>query len=156
MHIFVLAVALLLPAVAFAGEVRTGPDAYGDWRGDAPGVARRILPADMPPPFATRSHARSSGIVQRPFRAAPVAPPGFAVTLFASGLRVPRVLRAAPDGGIFLAETTTGRPCAHAGAAHASAATAISEIHPDRRMPPSHANVILMRLSRRGAPRYTA
>ncbi len=109
MYILVLAVALLLPAVAFAGEVRTGPDAYGDWRGDAPGVARRILPADMPPPFATRSHARSSGIVQRPFRAAPVAPPGFAVTLFASGLRVPRVLRAAPDGGIFLAETGAGR-----------------------------------------------
>ena len=39
----------------------------------------------------------------------PKAPPGFAVDLFATGLNMPRVLRIAPNGDIFLAETGAGR-----------------------------------------------
>ncbi len=109
MRVLALAAALLRPVIAPAGEARTGAAAYGDWRGDAPGVVRRILPADLPPPFATHSNARAGGIVQRPMGVVPVAPPGFAVTLFAAGLRGPRVLRTAPDGSIFLAESGAGR-----------------------------------------------
>jgi glucose/arabinose dehydrogenase len=39
----------------------------------------------------------------------PVAPPGFKVELFASGLENPRLLRTAPNGDIFLAEMEPGR-----------------------------------------------
>jgi len=39
----------------------------------------------------------------------PKAPPGFVVSLFASGLDIPRALRAAPDGSVFLAESGAGR-----------------------------------------------
>ena len=109
MRHLLLAAAILIPTLAAAADVRSGPDAYGDWRGDAPGVVRHITPADLPPPFTTRSNARMSGIVQRPVGAAPLAPPGFAVTLWASGLREPRVLRTAPDGSVFLAESGAGR-----------------------------------------------
>ncbi len=100
---------MLLPTLALAADLRTGADAYGDWRTDAPGVARRILPADLPPPFATNNAARTSVIVARPAGVLPKAPPGFAVTLFASGLNEPRALRTAPDGAVFLAESGSGR-----------------------------------------------
>jgi glucose/arabinose dehydrogenase len=109
MRTVLTALLALAPFLAGAAEIRTGADAYGDWRTDAPGVARRITPADLPQPFATRSSARMAGIVERPAGAAPVAPPGFAVTLWASGLRQPRVLRTAPDGSVFLAESGAGR-----------------------------------------------
>jgi len=109
MRTLLLAAALLFPACAQAAEMRTGADAYGDWRGDAPGVVRKIIPADLPAPFATRSNARPSTLVQRPVGTVPAAPPGFAVTLFAAGLRMPRTLRAAPDGSVFLAESGAGR-----------------------------------------------
>ena len=91
---------------AFADEaVRTGAAAFCDWRTDAPGVRRLITPADLPAPlrdaldgelFAARSAAR---------RRVPKAPPGFTVELFATGLNMPRVIRVAPNGDIFVAET---------------------------------------------------
>jgi glucose/arabinose dehydrogenase len=39
----------------------------------------------------------------------PKAPPGFHVGLFASGLDMPRVVRVAPNGDVFLAESGAGR-----------------------------------------------
>jgi glucose/arabinose dehydrogenase len=39
----------------------------------------------------------------------PVVPPGFEVNLFASGLAGPRTLRTAPNGDIFVAESSAGR-----------------------------------------------
>src|SRR5271155_2210303 len=75
---------------------------------DAPGVRRKVTPADMPPPYATRSANRHPSIVARPPGARPKAPPGFAVELFASGLDNPRLLRVAPSGDIFVAESRTG------------------------------------------------
>ena len=38
-------------------RVRTGAEAFGDWRTDSPGVRRLITPADLPAPFATKSAA---------------------------------------------------------------------------------------------------
>jgi glucose/arabinose dehydrogenase len=104
-----LAAALLFPVLAAAADPRTGADAYGDWRTDAPGVVRKITAADLPAPFATRSNAAPSSIVQRPVGVVPLAPPGFSASLWASGLRQPRVLRTAPDGSVFLAESGAGR-----------------------------------------------
>ena len=101
---------LLSPASALADEaVRTGPAAFGDWRMDAPGVRRLITPADLPAPYATRSTANMSEREARTETDVPKAPPGFAVTLFASGLNMPRVIRVAPNGDIFVAETGAGR-----------------------------------------------
>jgi glucose/arabinose dehydrogenase len=106
---FVLA-GLVGVGTAVADEaVRTGAAAFGDWRSDAPGVRRLITPADLPAPFATRSTANMSQRAARTDADIPKAPPGFTVDLFASGLNVPRVIRIAPNGDIFVAETGAGR-----------------------------------------------
>jgi glucose/arabinose dehydrogenase len=67
---------------------------------------RRITPADMPRPYAANRHP---SIVARPGGAWPKAPPSFAVELFASGLDNPGLLRVAPSGDIFVAESRPGR-----------------------------------------------
>ena len=105
-------IALLAVSVSSApaaDAVRTGATAFGDWRSDAPGVQRRITPADLPPPYATPPAARPPSRVARPAGALPKAPPGFSVDLLASGLSTPRVIRTAPNGDLFVAETGAGR-----------------------------------------------
>jgi glucose/arabinose dehydrogenase len=107
---FLCLVGLVGVGTAFSDEgVRTGAAAFGDWRSDAPGVRRLITLADLPPPFATPSTANVSQRASRTDADIPQAPPGFAVDLFASGLNVPRVIRVAPNGDIFVAETGAGR-----------------------------------------------
>jgi glucose/arabinose dehydrogenase len=96
-------------ALADESATRTGAAAYGDWRSDAPGVRRKLTAADMPAPGATRSVANVSRLVARPDGALPKAPAGFAVSLFASGLEEPRVVRVAPNGDVFVAESAAGR-----------------------------------------------
>src|SRR6266566_6804510 len=101
-------------AVATAGfaeapPVLTGAAAYGDWRNDAPGVRRKITPADMPPPYETASANHGPTVVARPANAWPKAPPGFVVELFAGGLDNPRAVRVAPNGDVFVAESEPGR-----------------------------------------------
>ena len=90
-------------------QVLTGVAAYGDWHADAPGVRRKITPADMPPPYETASATRGPTIVARPADAWPQAPPGFVVELFASGLDNPRLIRISPSGDVFVAESGPGR-----------------------------------------------
>jgi len=82
---------------------------YGDWHQDAPGVVHRILPADLPADYATQSHSNGPHIVARPPGASPVVPAGFTAALFASGLRMPRGIRVAPNGDIFVAESGADR-----------------------------------------------
>ena len=115
MRVWVVA-GLALASVAAGGLARadfartlTGQAAYGDWRIDSPGLRFRITPADLPPPNATPSAANPSQSVSRPEGAAPKAPFGFAVDAFAEGLREPRVLRTAPNGDVFVAESGAGR-----------------------------------------------
>jgi hypothetical protein len=43
-----------------------GIAAYGDWRSDAPGVRRKITPADLPPSYATASANNAPTVVERP------------------------------------------------------------------------------------------
>ncbi|MDE3174525.1 MAG: PQQ-dependent sugar dehydrogenase [Pseudomonadota bacterium] len=87
----------------------TGQAAFGDWRIDAPGLRFRITPADLPPPNATPSTANPPIETSRPDGVLPKAPFGFAVDVIAQGLNQPRVMRTAPNGDIFLAESGTGR-----------------------------------------------
>ena len=96
---------------AHADFVRTltGAAAFGDWRIDAPGLRFRITPADLPPPGASPPVSNPPQIAPRAPGAAPKAPFGFTVEPFAQGLNGPRVLRTAPNGDIFVAESEGGR-----------------------------------------------
>src|SRR5262249_8943990 len=91
-----------------AGAVLEGRAAFGDWRADAPGTRRLIRPADLPPPQPAQSVANMVRVVHRTDET-PCAPPGFAVNLFAAGLKGPRIIRAAPNVDIFVAESRAGR-----------------------------------------------
>lgn len=106
-----LALLLMLPCVvaAIAADVRTGSAAYGDWRDDAPGVVRHFTVESMPRPYMTSSAYRGPTVVSRPAGAELHVPPGFEVTLFASGLDRPRTLRVAPNGDVFVAESSAGQ-----------------------------------------------
>jgi len=89
--------------------VLRGQDAFGDWKSDKPGVMRRITAKDLPRPGATPSASNVSRVVARPAEAAPQVADGFKVDLFADGLSGPRIMRVAPNGDIFVAETRSGR-----------------------------------------------
>lgn len=95
-------------ALAQSG-VREGKEAYGSWQQDKPGTVRLIRPKDLPQPGATASAANVSRVVARPSGAVPQVPPGFKIELFAEGLSGPRIIRVAPNGDIFVAETRAGR-----------------------------------------------
>jgi glucose/arabinose dehydrogenase len=92
-----------------AASPLTGSAAYGDWHKDAPGVWRRITPADLPAPYANRSASNTPSVVARPANAALKLPPGFSVQQFLGGLEGPRFMIAAPNGDIFVAESQAGR-----------------------------------------------
>jgi hypothetical protein len=89
------------------GELLVGKAALGDWRTDAPLVRRKIT--ELPPPYATRSASNFPRVIAKPASAAPKVPPGFQVELFAANLNDPRVVRVAPNGDIFIAESEPGR-----------------------------------------------
>jgi glucose/arabinose dehydrogenase/mono/diheme cytochrome c family protein len=94
------------PAPVPASSPATDP---GDWRNAAPGVAHHITLADLPPPYATRSSGNGPKVVKPPPNAALAVPPGFTVRLFATGFRNSRIIRVAPNGDIFVAETGANR-----------------------------------------------
>src|SRR5271155_183888 len=87
--------------------VLTGQDAFADAISLKPGKARKITPADLPKPYATES-ARLQTLVPRPEGAMPIAPAGFKVELFLTGLKNPRQIRMAPNGDLFFTETNAG------------------------------------------------
>jgi glucose/arabinose dehydrogenase len=81
---------------------------FTDYRFEKPGTIRHIRLQDLPPPYATQSASAGPKVVARPADAWPKAPPGFQVGLYASGLNNPRLMRTAPNGDVFLAETNGG------------------------------------------------
>jgi len=82
---------------------------FTDFRYQKPGTVRKITADDLPKPFATKSASNGAEVVSRPQSAWPVTLPGFKVELYAGGLDNPRLLRTAPNGDIFLAESEPGR-----------------------------------------------
>ena len=82
---------------------------FTDFRYESPSTQRKITPADLPAPFATNSVGNGPRIVPRPAAAWPKALPGFKVELFANGLHNPRLIRTAPNGDVFVAETRAGQ-----------------------------------------------
>jgi glucose/arabinose dehydrogenase len=82
---------------------------FTDFRYEKPGTTRKITVKDLPQPYATDSAQNGAELVARPQNAWPLAPDGFKVEMFAAGLDNPRLLRTAPNGDIFLAESDPGR-----------------------------------------------
>ena len=110
-----LPLAFVTLAPLHAQDVRIGAAAFGTWKDDAPGVARHISPADLPEPTLTENDPEKpdfenmATVVSRPEGKMPDVPKGFAVEVFASSLDKPRVIRVAPNGDVFVAESGTGR-----------------------------------------------
>ena len=100
---------LLNPAHAQEASVLSGTAAFGSWHDDAPGKRRHITADALPPPYASPSAGNTVRVVRAPAGAQLKVPPGFKVKPFASGLYGPRLLRIAPNGDIFVAETGAGR-----------------------------------------------
>lgn len=78
---------------------------FADYRTEHPGVMHHIRVTDLPQPFATNASNNSPRLVPRPANAWPVGLPGFKVELYADGLNYPRLIRTAPNGDFFVAES---------------------------------------------------
>jgi glucose/arabinose dehydrogenase len=110
------------------GQVLTGQAAFTDWNQQSPGVRHKITLADLPQPRPAEAVANQPNLIPRPANAWPVAPPGFKVTLYAGGdttpmqradnvehmarsggtFTMPRLIRVAPNGDLFLADSGAG------------------------------------------------
>lgn len=90
-------------------KVPPPPRPFTDFRFERPGTVRKITVADLPAPYATQFADNGPEIVSRPANVWPQVPAGFRVDLFATGLDNPRLIRTAPNGDIFLAESNPGR-----------------------------------------------
>jgi glucose/arabinose dehydrogenase len=105
--------AVMVAAVPLLAETGTprleGKAAFGDWSMDKPGTRRLIRPQDLP--TADQAHSATNFLyhVARSERQKPVVPSGFDVKLFASGLSHQRLIRVAPNGHVFAAESEAGR-----------------------------------------------
>src|ERR1035438_2304248 len=106
---FLAAPAALIPLVLIAADapgtaVKTGKAAFLDFKDVTAGTFRKITVADLPEPFASASANNGSRAVPRPEGAWPVAPAGFKVEQYFTGMRTPRELRIAPNRDLFVAE----------------------------------------------------
>jgi glucose/arabinose dehydrogenase len=82
---------------------------FTDHRDQKPGAVHHIKPSDLPPPFATKSVDNGPSMIDRPANAWPQVPAGFKVDLYATGLNNPRLIRTAPNGDLFVAESKSNR-----------------------------------------------
>jgi len=88
-------------------NVLTGSAAWADTLTLKPGTARRITVKDLPP--AGKATPGKQKAVPRPAGAMPIAPAGFTVQIYAeTGTNAPRQIRTAPNGDIFVVNSTQG------------------------------------------------
>jgi glucose/arabinose dehydrogenase len=95
-------------AARAAETVFEGKDAFGDYQRDAPGILHKITVGDLPQPFASQSARNFPQLAPRN-GAMPKVPAGFSVSIFAEGYKMPREMKIAPNGDIFLAESGAGQ-----------------------------------------------
>jgi glucose/arabinose dehydrogenase len=104
------------------------PTTYADWNQQHPGARRKITPADLPAPAPGEAVNNTPHLIPRPSDAWPQAPAGYKVTLYAGGdavpmqradnkehmqlsggtFTMPRLIRTAPNGDLFLADSGAG------------------------------------------------
>jgi glucose/arabinose dehydrogenase len=126
--IVLVAAAVLLPPSLPAQQTITGQAAFADWSRQQPGVRRKITLADLPEPRPAEAVNNTPHVIPRPTSAWPIAPDGFKVTLYAGGdsapmqradnkevmvlsrgtFTMPRLIRTAPNGDLFLADSGAG------------------------------------------------
>jgi len=82
---------------------------YTDFRYEQPGQVRKITAQDLPSPYVTESASNGPQLAARPRGAWPKAPTGFSVQQYVTGLDNPRLIRTAPNGDFFLAESSSGK-----------------------------------------------
>ncbi len=85
------------------------PLIFTDYREQKPGVVHKISITDLPAPFATKSVDNGPSLIAKPKDAWPQSLPGFQVTQYAKGLSEPRLIRRAPNGDLFVAESKSDR-----------------------------------------------
>jgi hypothetical protein len=88
---------------ASGDEPLKGSQAMGGWQSDKPGILRHLTPGDLP--AISEDVQAYSRVVSRPDGAMPQVPAGFSVEM----VNVPRVIRVAPNGDLFLAESGANR-----------------------------------------------
>ena len=98
---------LSIGAIAQQGTA-TGKNAFTDYTKEKPGAERKLTVADLPAPMPETSVNNRAELVPRPQGAWPQAPAGFKVTMYAQGFKEPRLIRAAPNGDLFLADSSAG------------------------------------------------
>ena len=126
-------VSLAAAAVSLTGnlfaQVSTGPAAFADYTQQQPGAHRKITVTDLPLPKPEEAVNATPKVIERPADAWPIAPAGFKVTLYAGGdappmqradntqnmksvggtFTMPRLIRTAPNGDLFLADSGSGK-----------------------------------------------
>jgi glucose/arabinose dehydrogenase len=85
-----------------AAAAASGPS---DFHNERAGAVHIIRARDLPPPHATPSVDNGPHVIDRPASAWPQAPAGFKVELYADKLTNPRLIRTAPNGDLFVAES---------------------------------------------------
>jgi glucose/arabinose dehydrogenase len=122
--------ATLFPIALVAQQTITGKAAFADYTQQRPGVRRKITVADLPEPKPSESVDKYPVLVSRPQGAWPLAPSGFKVQLYAGGdaatpmqrsenkqethpptsgtFVMPRIIRTAPNGDLFVADSQAG------------------------------------------------
>ena len=85
------------------------PFVFADYSTDKPGTAYKITVGDLPKPNEKESVRNNPRVAARPEGAMPQAPAGYSVSQYASGLENPRLIRTAPNGDLFVAESQPGR-----------------------------------------------
>jgi glucose/arabinose dehydrogenase len=115
--------------------VLTGQAAFTDAAHEAPGIRRHLTVADLPAPAPNESVDNGPTLVPRPENAWPIAPKGFKVELYANGLDNPRLIRTAPNGDLFLAESETGEIKVFRGAGPDGKAQTVSVFAADLHQP---------------------
>ena len=114
-------VAAVLPLFMLSAQgtasptVSPGAGPFSDYRSQRPGVKRKITVASLPEPYESKSAVNRPRLVARPADASLQTPPGFAVALYAEGLQNPRLIRTAPNGDLFVAESSAGRVSVYRG-----------------------------------------
>jgi glucose/arabinose dehydrogenase len=103
--VFTLLSSVLLFELSFA---QNNSSPFYDYSQESPGTMRKITPKDLPAPFASKSASNLPIPASRPEGAMPKTLPGFKVEIFATGFDTPRQMRIAPNGDVFLAETSAG------------------------------------------------
>jgi glucose/arabinose dehydrogenase len=143
-----LAFTAFLPLALHAQQTITGQAAFADYTQQKPGVRRKITVADLPEPNPSESVDNGPNLVQRPEGAWPIAPAGFKVQLYAGGdaatpmqrsenkqqthaptsgtFVMPRIIHAAPNGDLFVADSQAGSILVLRGVTAAGKAASVS------------------------------